>query len=466
MRSLLLTLLLVVAIVPAAAQTPAEDDNRFGVVEGMWFPDLTCELGAGWERIIFDWSQHQPEGPDDWYTLNVDDRWLKAASACNREVVAIVKNVPDWATDGTPGPGVPLGLDLPVEDPGNYWANFMRRTAEYYAPRGVHRFIIGNEPDISRETYGFEFEGELEDYFLMLKTAYLAAKSANPAAQIHLAATTYWHDANTGRRLYMDRLLERIRSDPDSEANDEYFDVFSLHIYFRVETIPQIVGLMRGLLEQYGMGDKAIWINEMNAAPTADPAWPVERPQFPLDLEQQAAFLIQGAALGLASGVERMAVYKLVDQGLPEGGESFGILTPGSNAPRPAFYAWRTVAQTFTDVIRAEEARSEQVHAVRLFHADGRQTVVVWALNAQAASVEIGGAGDKVYAVDMAGHRTLLRSADGVYRLTLPAARCNDNDGCFIGGVPAVIISSADAPVSVTDTTGGTRAPVDFPAQP
>ena len=61
--------------------------NPFGVVEGFWLPDTVCELGAGWERIIFDWSQHQPNGPDDWYTLNVDDRWLKAAKDCNREVV-------------------------------------------------------------------------------------------------------------------------------------------------------------------------------------------------------------------------------------------------------------------------------------------------------------------------------------------------------------------------------------------
>src|SRR5512138_3648216 len=66
--------------------TLAQEDNPFGVVEGFWFPELTCELGAGWERIIFDWSQHQPTGPDDWHTLNVDDRWLKAANQCGREV--------------------------------------------------------------------------------------------------------------------------------------------------------------------------------------------------------------------------------------------------------------------------------------------------------------------------------------------------------------------------------------------
>lgn len=457
------TLILIFAALltlPIGAQTPTDGERPFGIVEGMWFPDLTCELGAGWERIIFDWSQHQPTGPDDWYTLNVDDRWLKAANACNREIVAIVKNVPDWATSGLPGPGVPDGLSLPIDDPNNYWANFMRKTADYYASRGVRRFIILNEPDITRETYGFEFEGELEDYFMMLKTAYLAVKSVNPDAVIHLAATTYWHDANTGRRLYMDRLLERIRSDPDSEANNEYFDVFSLHIYFRVETIPQIVGLMRGLLDQYDMEDKAIWINEMNAAPTDDPNWKVERPQFPLDLEQQAAFLIQGAALALASGVERMAVYKLVDQGLPEGGESFGILTPGSNAPRPAFYAWQTVADTFSHVISAAEARTVDTHAVRMAHADGHHTLVFWALRASPAVIEIQAEAGKAYQIDMMGRKTLLRPQNGVYRLNLAPARCNDKDGCFIGGVPVIIVLDGHTPYTFRDVSGA--QPVEF----
>ncbi|MBZ0303783.1 MAG: hypothetical protein K8J31_28845, partial [Anaerolineae bacterium] len=188
------------AVCTAFTGVSAQENNPFGVVEGFWFPDVTCDLHAGWERIIFDWSQHQPTGPDDWHTLNVDDRWLKAANQCSREVVALLKNTPAWATDGTAGPGVPRGLYLPVDDPGNVWANFVRRSAAYYANRGVRHFIIWNEPDISQETYGFEFEGTVEDYAQLVKVAYLAAKEGNPAAVIHLAGTTYWHDVNSGQR--------------------------------------------------------------------------------------------------------------------------------------------------------------------------------------------------------------------------------------------------------------------------
>lgn len=426
--------------------------NPFGVVEGFWFPEATCALGVGWERIIFDWSQHQPNGPDDWHTLNVDDRWLKAASACGREVVALLKHTPAWATDGLPGAGVPRGLDLPVDDPGNVWAGFVRRAAEYYASRGVYHFIVWNEPDISPDTYGFEFEGALEDYFRLLQVAYLAAKQGNPAAVIHLAGTTYWHDVNEGQRLYMDRLLERITRDADAAAHGYYFDVFSLHIYFRTDTVYDIVREARALLDRYGLTDKRIWINETNAAPTDDPQWPVERPVYQLDLEQQAAFLAQAAGLGLAAGAERIAVYKLYDQALAPGGESFGILSPADQHPRPAYTAWQTVARYLGDAVSAERAQTARAAVVRLTHQDGRVTLLAWARTEAAAAIEIGATGDKAQLLGLDGSAALLRPAEGVYTLRLAGARCNAVDGCAVGGPPAMLIQPAGAP-AVRDVT-------------
>lgn len=461
MRRILFVLIACVVLSTQHTALSSQVFNPFGIVEGMWFPDLTCDLGVGWERIIFDWASHQPNSADDWFTLSVDDRWLKAANACEREVVAIIKNVPAWATDGSPGPGVPRGLDLPLDDPGNSWARFMRKTAQYYASRGVHRFIILNEPDIDRETYGFEFEGELEDYFKILKTAYMAAKQGNTDAVIHLAATTYWHDANTGERLYMDRLLERIADDPEAAANDYYFDVFSLHIYFRTETIPQIVGLMRDMLVKNGMGDKAIWINETNAAPNIDPAWPVVRPQFQITLEQQAAFLVQAAALSLAEGVERIAVYKLYDQNLPDGGESFGILNPASQQPRPAYYAWKTVIEHFRGVESAISASTETVDVVRLTHVDGHQTFVVWTRTANERVIEIEATGDKAYLVDQVGNTVVLRPIEGIYTLTLPGAGCDEEDGCAVGGNVSILVQSlSDEAVQVTEVTAAGRTAI------
>ena len=444
MKRLFLLTLTFVLLSTIQAQDVSEY-NRFGVVEGFWFPDRTCELGVGWERIIFDWAQHQPASPDDWHTLNVDDQWLQAADACNREVVALLKNTPAWATNGSAGHGVPSGLDLPLDDPDNYWASFVRRTVGYYASRGVTHFIIWNEPDISSETYGYEFEGTLEDYYQMVRVAYLVAKETNPAAVIHLAGTTYWHDVNEGRRPYMTRLIEHIANDPEAAAHDYYFDVLSLHIYFKTDTVYDIVREMRDMLDSHGLTDKPIWINETNAAPTHDPNWHVVRPVFQINLQEQAAFLVQAAVLGLAGGAERIAVYKLYDQQLPPGGESFGILSPADASPRPAFAAWQMIAERFNDVVSTALVQSETLDAVQLYHATGQQTIVAWAREANPTTIEIPATDDKAYRISLNGTITVLRPHNGVYRLVLPPATCEEGQGCFLGGEPAIIVQPQDS---------------------
>ncbi len=426
-------------------QLHAQEDipsNPFGVVEGFWLPDTVCDLGVGWERIIFDWSQHQPEGPDDWYTLNVDDRWLKAAKDCNREVVAIFKHTPAWATDGTPGAGVPRGLYLPVDDPNNLWARFVRKSAEYYAPRGVKRFIIWNEPDITRDTYGFEFEGSLDDYYQLLKVAYLALKEGNPQAEVLLAGTTYWHDLNTGRRLYLDRLLERITSDPQAAAHGYYFDVASLHIYFRTKTVYDIVQQTRQLLDKYGLKDKRIWINETNAGPTDDPLWPVVRPQYQINLEQQSAFIVQAAALGLAGGAERIAVYKFYDWNLPRGDESFGLLRQDGSR-RPAFDAWQMVVQQFKDVQQAKFVQTSNTDAVRLKLADESFLYVLWARTANNVNLTAQVSNSLLVLMDQYGHNQAVNpDANGQFAITLKGARCDKKDGCAVGGTVQIIHSA------------------------
>ncbi len=461
MKKISFLLLIFTLSISVHAQTNQSQDNPFGVVEGFWFPDLTCDLGVGWERIIFNWAEHQPNNADDWYTLNVDDRWLRAADACDREVVALLKQTPAWATDGTAGVGVPRGLDLPIDDPANVWANFVRRAVDYYASRGVNHFIIWNEPDIDAETYGYEFEGDLEDYFQMLRVAYLVAEEVNPAAVIHLAGTTYWHDVNEGRQPYMTRLVERILADPAATDHNYYFDVLSLHIYFRTETVYDIVSEMRQMLDSNGLNEQQIWINETNAAPTIDPVWMVDRPVFNLDLQDQAQFLVQSVALGLAAGADRIAVYKLYDQLLPAGAESFGILSPPDATPRPAFYTWQMINERFNDVTLAEFANTPTIEAVHLQHQNGQHSLVAWARTEQTATLEIEATSDKAYLLDAYGNISVLRPIDGIYTLTLRPALCEQGEGCFLGGAVAILVQ-ANQPTNLRDTTEDSIIEFDF----
>jgi hypothetical protein len=438
---LALTLILFCFLVPVASADdenvhPAPIYNRFGIIEGMWFPELTCELGAGWERLIFDWSAHQPNSADEFVGfLNIPDEWLLEGIACEREIIAVIKQTPAWATDGIVGAGVPRGLYLPIDDPNNLWANFMRQVGAYYASRGVSRFIIWNEPDIQAGTYGFEFEGSLEDYFMMVKVASIAVREGNPAARVHLAGTTYWHDINSGERLYTDRLLERIADDPEAHQYDYYFDAISLHIYFRTDTVYDIVKVYRDLLDRHGFADKAVWVVETNASPNLDPDWQVSRPQFQITLAQQSAFLVQSAIQSLAAGAERVAVYKLFDQWLPEGAESFGILNPASEQPRPAFQTWQFVIRHFGDVVSTELARNENVNVALATHANLRQSIIAWSRDDDDATLTITATANKAYLYDQYGNQEIIYPVDGVYTLNLSGASCEGGrEGCVVGG--------------------------------
>lgn len=452
-------MILCVLLLAAGARAQDEvswpsDRNIFGVVEAFWLPDAACEMGAGWERIIFDWAQHQPNGPDDWNTLNVDDRWLEAARACDREVIAVIKHTPAWATDGIPGPGVPRGLYLPVEDPNNLWATFVRRAAAYYRERGVRRFIVWNEPDITPDTYGFEFEGSLEDYARLVEVAYFAAREGSPDARIHLAGTTYWHDVNARRRLYVDRLLEALVSHPDAAQHGAFFDALTLHIYFRSETVYDITREMRALLERYGLGDKEIWIGEMNASPNLDPLWAVTRPNWQIDLDQQAAYLVQAAALGLAAGADYIGVYKFFDWSLPPGAESFGLIR-ADESRRPAFDTWRMVIDQMNGVEAVHLARTDRMRVVRLRRADGIDLYIAWAHTAEAAQVRIHATSDLAEVFDQYGNMMQVRPHQGTYTLALPGAVCNPRDGCPVGGRVTLLAQPAgDAAVMEIQASG------------
>lgn len=106
---LLPILLLTVIVVQLAGQTapvaaePAQQsaiDPRFGAIESFWAANEAAELGVGWERILFYWNEIQPTGPTDWNTLHVREEWLHEANAHGRQVVGLLKNTPNWATDG------------------------------------------------------------------------------------------------------------------------------------------------------------------------------------------------------------------------------------------------------------------------------------------------------------------------------------------------------------------------------
>lgn len=443
-----------------AAQDGAREepvDPRFGMIEAFWQPEDAAELNVGWDRILFYWNEIQPTGPDDWNTLHVLEQWLVDAEANDRMVMGVLKNTPSWATDGEPSSGVPRGLYLPVDDPDNLWAGYVRKVVDYYAPRGVHHWIVWNEPEIEPGVYGHEFGGTTQDYYQLLKVAYQVAKERDPKAVIHLAGWSYWHDPQ-----WLAKFLRVATADPDGRANNYFFDVITLHIYFRVETVETLVQETWEIQERFGLR-KPIWINETNASPNLDPLWPVTRPNFQVDLEEQAWYIVQAHALGFGAQSARIGVYKLYDFLLPPGGESFGILRPDGSR-RPAFYAYQTLVRYLSGfTYPVERQQSPSFYAFTFRRPEG-VTRILWARTADDVTLQVPALADEALLVSATGDQEeALRARNGYYRIRLSGAHCEP--ACDIGGAPVFLIE-AGADVTSGDaiaTINPTRAVLATP---
>ena len=440
-RTILAAILVFATPLVSAQATPP--DPRFGAVEAFRSPGDAAELRLGWERVIFFWNQLQPAGPDEWNDFYFEDGWLADALSHGRQVVGLLEGTPAWATDGSPNAGVPRGLYLPIDDPGNLWATFVRTIVRRYAGR-IDHWIIWNEPDIAPGEYGMQWEGTVADFVRLTKVAYFVARQENPGAEIHFAGLTYWHDAVNGRTLYLQRYIDEARQDAEAAAHHFYFDAISLHIYFTTDTVYDITVLFADLLRRNGLS-QPIWINETNAPPFDDPLNPWTIPDWQVTLDQQAGFIVQAIAQGLAAGAQRIAVYKLVDfPPYPPGYEPYGLVR-SDGSRRPAFEAMRAVITHFAGAREAGMDRTPTRSIVTLDRGE-RTTRVLWARGEADVPVSLPALAPQATLVTHRGETRIITPVDGAYRLTLPAALCADPlHGCAVGGAPLIIVEDAPA---------------------
>ncbi|MCA9941773.1 MAG: hypothetical protein KC418_24210, partial [Anaerolineales bacterium] len=403
---------------PATAMAQSRPaDWRFGVIESTESPADATDLGAGWTRVRFQWAEVQPHSPDEWLPP-VSEGALAVEAAAGREVVGMLIGIPDWARGEDE---MPAGLHLPADDPHNLWAGFVRQAVTRYANR-IDHWIIWNEPDIwDPTTPGHTWDGDEADFLQLQRVAYRTAKAANPRAIIHLAAMTYFWDAQFGREQYLSRLLDLIVADPEAAANHAYFDVLTAHIYFQPASVYDVMTTFNTILRDHGL-DKPIWLVETNAPPSDDPAWPVASVTLKVLQVEQAAFMPQSLALALAAGAERVAVYKLrdTDGDYAANPEPFGLVRQDGSR-RPAFEAARVAFRLLTGVRAADRERWDAVGQVRLTQAD-RVTTVVFARLPLPQVAEVPRVGDSANAwlVDMWGKRRTIEAVDGVFRVNLP----------------------------------------------
>ncbi len=448
-------------IAPQPVVTP-RGDPFFGIVQAFNDPERAVAAGVTWERMLVWWSHFQPDGPDMWD----EQAWLpretfEAQRAHGIKPVGIVIHTPPWAArnDGDPAVSPPHNLELPFDDPENYWGQFMARLAGDYAGI-VDTWIVWNEPE-------FCWTGTMVEYAQLQRVAYRAIKAANPEATVILTGTTYWQDHEAGRTLFLQRLLDQLARDPEAEEYGYYFDAVAVHQYGNPLNSYTVPILYQRILASYGL-DKPLWFPESNVVPYDDPLKPLMRGGLRATMDEQASYIIQSAALARAADVQRYAVYKLRDEE-PENDQYYGLVR-NDGTPRPAYTAYQVAvrelshaqdAQYFwsgsampptedeiTALLASSSRRAQFVwpgalNGVRMRRGNDRVTVL-W--NASAAPLEIGVASSaaKATLIDKYGEKTPLVRKDGAFHLTLAAADNNtdarDWDLILVGGDPVILV--------------------------
>jgi hypothetical protein len=476
-RAVLLFLALILApasLSPvAAAQAVSRDDPRFGAVQSINAPERAVQAGMRWERIIFPWAEMQPNSPDQLLTGYHTDAQIDSQVRRGFTVVGVVLYTPGWAASDPSrgGAAVPRGLDRPVSDPDNYWANFLGKLAARHRGR-VDTWIIWNEPDaIDVETkQAYTWAGTEADFWLLQKSAYLAIKRANPDATVLLPGFSYWHAKEAGLATYLERLLDVGASDSSAPGNNWYFDGVSLHVYGNPLNSFALPTLFERILSNRGLR-KPMWIVESNAVPWDDPIGLLPREPWRVTMREQASYIIEAVALALAADVERIGVYKMRDE-FAEYGQHFGLVREdGSTRPgygalqtavsyftgaQTATYTWNGSANPpspaeITSLISSNQNRYQfvwpgQVNQV-VVERPGQRVTVVWNVSRRPVVGLVSAATDEAVLVDAYGQVSEVTPQDGFYQVYLDAARTNteprDSSLTMVGGRPWLIVEQA-----------------------
>ena len=336
----------------ATGASPPPPDTRLGIAEGWRNEARFRESGAGTDRLLLSWADLEPDGPASFleHSRTITSSELQAR-ALDRDLIGLIQFTPAWAArDPDQGQrSVPRDLG----DPNGPWSQFVTRLVEHYKGN-IKYWMIWNEMDFGAENPdGWSWGGTEAEYWLLLKDAYRAIKAADPDAKVIFGPTTYWVDENQGRDLFLKRVLDVAAADPESDANDWFFDIVGMNIYRAPDDIYRIHSVARDLLDSYGLQRKPLWLTETNCMPFDDPATPKPDDGQRCTLEEQSAFTVQAFAIAYAAGWERALWYQLTDQNDWQYHEAFGLIHDDGSA-RPAFQAFKVVSKYLTGGERYE----------------------------------------------------------------------------------------------------------------
>ncbi len=469
--------LLVLVLVSSPVAAAPNLDPRLGIAEGFRNPGVMADSQAGWERLILPWDQVQPGGPGDFSHLGItiSDGQLQDELNRGEHIVGLFEFTPAWAA-ADPSAGKrspPQNLDLPFDDPNNYWGRFVSETTKHYAGK-IDDWVLWNEPEFHPGDAGaggsFTWLGTDEQFAQLMKVGYLAVKKANPKAQVSFPGTSYWVDAMSNRPQFYDRLLSQLSQDPGAAANGYYHDVVSLNLYRAPDDIYRVYSIIKAIQKQHGI-DKPVWLTETNAMPSDDRAVSCPHSDTPIQtsMDQQAAYAVQAFAMAAAAGYQRYEFYQMVDQNPCAEPAVWGV-TRDDGSPRPVSEALRTAITQFTGytsvhfvpLVRETEDWSPwpedatslmpnwQVYQVAFDKPGNQRVTALWNGDASSLRVRVHKSGSRASLIDRAGNSHPVQDSQGWWVLDLAGATAHfpeDPAGYhFIGGEPLLLVEEGVDP--------------------
>jgi len=386
------------------------------------------------------------------------------------------------------------GTDIPTPGKGindnNVWAKFVYLTVNRYKPEGelaslhhlakqsgVTHWEIWNEPDLA-----WFWDSSLVDYARLLKVGYLAAKQADPTANILFGAL-----ANNFNHLsYYEEVLQIFASDSQAPAQNYYHDILATHSYFYAWQSWYHVYRAAGVMNDFGL-DKPIWLNESGVAAWDDYPGPIwdSTSAYRATTVEQAHYTIQTAFYALFAGADALFYFQLYDGcgNQPRGtdfpphegelcgnpaypicaGDANGLFTnpkdaacfrqhPQPESPRPNFEAYKLLTSYLTGVepywrLRpggADPYNGPQEWIAFYRSASSERIVGLWSRDGSDQIAQLEATGRSALMILPDGTTQKISPVNGYYELNLPGATNQnapwDPDLYAIGGRPTVIV--------------------------
>ena len=383
-------------------QIPIGDSAADTTIRNFTISQLQA-AGIRWDRRDVLWRIVEPSrGQLDFSGY---DRVIDAALAAGVHTIPILLYGTSWATAAA-GPGE---HNFPPDDPADF-ANYARATVARYKDR-ISTWEIWNEANV-----GLTFWRPREDagaYAALLETASAAIRAEQPEATVVLGGLLYHQQVNAGAETFLE---DMYFYNPNIGAA---FDVLAYHPYklYPPKVAPEVddpstgelgirrtVARMRAIMTYYGDDPaKPIWVTELG--------YPVYENTLNnvtsrVTEEQQARWSIRAVLLLMASGVDRVFWFTMIDGAdfdafPPEG--AFGLWRyddpSGAYDPQPK-RAWLALVYLLSvareHVVAADLAPTltgapVDTHAYRLARADGTGTriTIAWRADDNAAPATV-----------------------------------------------------------------------------